>query len=139
VTSDQAETTREQLEWLGISGFFHTIVTRDRVKQGKPAPEMAETACRELGLLPVDTVIIGDSNADMQLGKGAGLRLAVGISPNGSTAHLRDADIVISGSKTAGILFFSEVPEHRRRAAYRIFVPRPVFTRHSITLLILLK
>ena len=105
VTSDQAETTREQLEWLGISGFFHTIVTRDRVKQGKPAPEMAETACRELGLLPEDTVIIGDSNADMQLGKGAGLSLAVGISPNGGTAHLLDADIVISGYSQLRLTF----------------------------------
>jgi phosphoglycolate phosphatase len=97
VTSDSLATTGEQLEWLGISGYFDAVVTRDRVKHGKPAPEMAETACRELGLLPGETVIIGDSNADMQLGKGAGLRLAVGIAPEGSAAHLLDADIVISG------------------------------------------
>ncbi|WP_342423793.1 HAD-IA family hydrolase [Paenibacillus sp. FSL E2-0178] len=97
VTSDNMATTREQLEWLGISGYFDSVVTRDRVKHGKPAPEMAETACRELGLLPGETVIIGDSNADMQLGKGAGLRLAVGLSPDGAAAHLLDADIVVSG------------------------------------------
>lgn len=97
VTSDIAATTREQLEWLGLSGYFHSVVTRDRVKHGKPSPEMAETACRELGLLPGETVIIGDSNADMQLGKGAGLRLAVGLSPDGAAAHLLDADIVVSG------------------------------------------
>ncbi|NQX48256.1 HAD family hydrolase [Paenibacillus tritici] len=97
VTSDNMGTTREHLEWLGISGYFGSVVTRDRVKYGKPAPEMAETACRELGLLPGETVIIGDSNADMQLGAGAGLRLAIGISPDGSSGHLLDADIVISG------------------------------------------
>jgi phosphoglycolate phosphatase len=105
VTSDHSQTTAEQLEWLGISGYFHTIVTRDRVMHGKPAPEMAETACRELGLLPEDTVIIGDSNADMQLGRGAGLRLAVGISPNGSAAHLLDADIVINGFRQLRLTF----------------------------------
>ncbi|MNO45050.1 Pyrophosphatase PpaX [compost metagenome] len=97
VTSDGAVTTGEQLEWMGITGYFDTVVTRDRVTHGKPAPEMAETACRELGLTPEETVIIGDSNADMQLGQGAGLRLSIGISPAGSTAHLLDADIVISG------------------------------------------
>ncbi|MBW4085504.1 HAD family hydrolase [Paenibacillus sp. S150] len=97
VTSDGAATTFEQLEWLGITGYFDTVVTRDRVTLGKPAPEMAETACRELGLSPEETVIIGDSNADMQLGRGAGLRLSVGIAPAGSAGHLQDADTVISG------------------------------------------
>ncbi|MEK4517604.1 HAD family hydrolase [Paenibacillus sp. FSL H8-0122] len=97
VTSDNLSTTREHLEWLGISGYFGAVVTRDRVKYGKPAPEMAEKACRELELRPEETVIIGDSNADMQLGRGAGLHLAVGISPDGSTDHLLDADIVVTG------------------------------------------
>lgn len=97
VTSDGASTTGEQLEWLGITNYFHTVVTRDRVTQGKPFPEMAETACRELGLLPQETVIIGDSNADMQLGKRAGLRLSIGISPSGEKAHLLDADTIIAG------------------------------------------
>ncbi|CAM4467963.1 HAD-IA family hydrolase [Paenibacillus typhae] len=97
VTSDGDRTTGEQLEWMGIAGFFQTVVTRDRVRQGKPAPEMAETACRELGVLPENTVIIGDSNADMQLGKGAGLRLSVGISPDGAAGHLLDADVIITG------------------------------------------
>lgn len=96
VTSDNQSTTREHLDWLGIAGYFSTVVTRDRVKYGKPAPEMAETACRELGLRPEETVIIGDSNADMQLGRGAGLRLAVGISPGGTDSHLLDADMVVS-------------------------------------------
>lgn len=77
VTSDNLSTTREHLEWLGISGYF-AVVTRDRVKYGKPAPEMAEKACRELELRPEETVIIGDSNADMQLGRGRGCILRSG-------------------------------------------------------------
>lgn len=97
VTSDGTETTGEQLDWLGIAGYFRSVVTRDRVSQGKPAPEMAELACCELGLAPEHTVIIGDSNADMQLGKGAGLRLALGLAPDGQKEHLQDADVVIAG------------------------------------------
>jgi phosphoglycolate phosphatase len=96
VTSDGAKTTYEHLDWLGIAHYFDSVVTRDRVLNGKPAPEMAELACRELGLSPEVTIIIGDSNADMQLGKGAGLRLAVGISSMGDEKHLIDADVIIS-------------------------------------------
>lgn len=97
VTSDGAKTTGEHLEWLNVAGYFDSVVTRDRVKNGKPAPEMAELVCRELGLSPEETIIIGDSNADMQLGKGAGLRLAIGISASGDGEHLIDADVIISG------------------------------------------
>lgn len=106
VTSDGAKTTHEQLEWLGIADYFGAVVTRDRVNNGKPAPEMAELACRELGLVPEETIIIGDSNADMQLGKGAGLRLAVGIAAKGGgLGHLVDADIVISDFNELRITF----------------------------------
>jgi phosphoglycolate phosphatase len=96
VTSDGAKTTKEHLDWLEIAEYFDSVVTRDRVINGKPAPEMAELACRELGILPEETIIIGDSNADMQLGKGAGLRLAIGISTMGDGKHLIDADVIIS-------------------------------------------
>ncbi|ASA19972.1 HAD family hydrolase [Paenibacillus donghaensis] len=97
VTSDEAQSTAEHLEWLGISGYFGTVVTRDRVIHGKPAPEMAETACRELGLDPEQTILIGDSNADMQMGRGAGLSLTIGIASPGAQEHLADADRLITG------------------------------------------
>lgn len=97
VTSDGYETTKEHLEWLGVDHYFGTVVTRDSVTNGKPAPEMAELACQELGLAPEETVIIGDSNADMQLGKGAGLLLTIGISASvDDRSHLIDADVIIS-------------------------------------------
>ncbi|WP_410512187.1 HAD family hydrolase [Paenibacillus sp. BR2-3] len=97
VTSDESATTAEHLDWLGIAGFFDTVVTRDRVSMGKPAPEMAQLACRELGLAPDETIIIGDSNGDMQMGKAAGLCLTVGIAGrDGFREHLLDADTVIA-------------------------------------------
>ncbi|MCL6602594.1 MAG: HAD family hydrolase [Paenibacillus sp.] len=97
VTSDESRTTAEHLEWLGITSCFGSIVTRDRVISGKPAPEMVELACRELGLSPDETILFGDSNGDMQMGKSAGLCLTVGISGmNGGTEHLLSADTIIS-------------------------------------------
>ncbi|KGE18620.1 HAD family hydrolase [Paenibacillus wynnii] len=97
VTSDESETTFEHLEWLGITSYFGSVVTRDRVNRGKPAPEMVELACRELGLAPHETILIGDSNADMQMGKAADLCLTVGISgKDGRMEHLLNADTVIT-------------------------------------------
>lgn len=97
VTSDESVTTAEHLEWLGIAGYFESVVTRDRVSMGKPSPEMAVKACRELGLAPAETVLIGDSNGDMQMGKNAGLCLTIGISAgDGSKEHMMEADEVVA-------------------------------------------
>ena len=58
---------------------------------------MTETACRLLGIMPEEAVVIGDSNADMQMANQAGAALAVGLmTDEGEPVHLTDADVVIS-------------------------------------------
>ncbi|MFD1177017.1 HAD family hydrolase [Paenibacillus puldeungensis] len=104
VTSDITSEALEHLEWLGIRGYFQSVVGQDRVEKGKPEPDMLLLACRELGITPKDAVIIGDSNADMQMGKKAGVSLAVGISEDGekpsqATSFLFDADAIVSDYK----------------------------------------
>ncbi|MDH6674015.1 phosphoglycolate phosphatase [Paenibacillus sp. LBL] len=97
VTSDQTSGALEQLEWMGLRSYFTVIIGRDQVGNGKPHPEMTETACGLLGVKPEETVVIGDSNGDMQMAKQAGAALAVGLlTDEGDTSHLTDADVVIS-------------------------------------------
>jgi phosphoglycolate phosphatase len=97
VTSDDTAAAMEHIEWLGLSSFFTAIIGRDQVRNGKPHPDMAEMACRLLGIKPEEAVVVGDSNADMQMGKQAGAALAVGLCDNiEDAAHLIDADVVIS-------------------------------------------
>jgi phosphoglycolate phosphatase len=97
VTSDQTSGAVEQLEWMGLRSYFTVIMGRDQVRNGKPHPEMTEAACRRLGIKPEEAVVIGDSNADMQMAKQAGAALAVGLmTDEGEPAHLTDADVVIS-------------------------------------------
>ncbi|MDO7908133.1 HAD family hydrolase [Paenibacillus sp. JX-17] len=96
VTSDGTREAEEQLEWAGLREYFDLILGYDQVTWGKPHPELAITASRTLGLHPEDTILIGDSNGDMQMGRQAGVRLAVGLSPDsGSSSHLADADVII--------------------------------------------
>ncbi|WP_068504904.1 HAD family hydrolase [Paenibacillus kribbensis] len=96
VTSDSTEAAQEHLEWMGLTSYFDEVIGHDRVTYGKPDPEMAEKACTLLGLPPSDVVVIGDSNGDMQMGKRAGVRLAIGFATEPErSAHLLDADMVI--------------------------------------------
>ncbi len=97
VTSDTTTEALKHLEWLGIAEYFESVVGRDRVIKGKPHPEMAFLAMRELGITPEESVVIGDSNADMAMGRQAGAVMRLGIAPDGDGAgYLLDADRIIA-------------------------------------------
>lgn len=95
VTSDHTASAVKHLEWMNIRDYFEHIIGDDQVKHGKPHPEMVGEACARLGLVPSQTVMIGDANGDMQMGKRGGVALTVGIA-SGPEARdaLRDADII---------------------------------------------
>lgn len=96
VTSDTTSEALKHLEWLGIGEHFKSVVGRDRVLKGKPDPEMAVLAMKEAGLAPHECIVIGDSNADMVMGKHAGVSLNIGIAPEGGGAsYLLDADLIV--------------------------------------------
>ena len=52
-----------------IDDFFKVVVPRDKVKYVKPHTEQFELALKTLGVRPQATVIVGDSNVDMQSAK----------------------------------------------------------------------
>ncbi|USB34323.1 HAD family hydrolase [Paenibacillus sp. YPG26] len=97
VTTDCTANARQHLEAMSIGHYFDSIVGRDKVTTGKPAPDLVRLACRELGTLPEEAVVIGDSNADMQMGRAAGAAVTIGYGEGEqSRAYLLDADVVIS-------------------------------------------
>ncbi|GGA48468.1 HAD family hydrolase [Paenibacillus physcomitrellae] len=99
VTSDETAAAVKHLDWLGISCYFSVCMGADQVQQSKPFPDMVEEACRRMGIRPETSVVIGDTNGDMMMGKAAGA-LAVGLdisgSPKGmSRGEFQEADWVI--------------------------------------------
>ncbi|MNW21165.1 Phosphoglycolate phosphatase [compost metagenome] len=51
----------------------------------------------ELGTLPEEAAVIGDSNADMQMGKAAGAAITIGYGKEPEAGdYLLDADVLIS-------------------------------------------
>ncbi|WP_060536816.1 HAD family hydrolase [Paenibacillus bovis] len=93
VTADQTDNARRHLEWMGMTDDFDIIIGNDRVRQGKPFPDMVLLACEELGIAPGQTVVIGDTNGDMQMGRAAGCLLTIGI---GAGVDASSADAVIT-------------------------------------------
>jgi HAD superfamily hydrolase (TIGR01549 family) len=57
------------LQRFKIDDFFKIVVPRNKVKYVKPHTEQFELALKTLGARPQATVIVGDSNADMQSAK----------------------------------------------------------------------
>ncbi|WP_274361724.1 HAD family hydrolase [Paenibacillus thermotolerans] len=96
VTSDSTASALKHLQWLGFQEYFREVIGHEQVKYGKPHPAMIEEACARMSLTPAEIAIVGDSNGDMQMGKQAGVALAIGIytSEEGKEA-LADADVRI--------------------------------------------
>lgn len=62
----------------------------------KPDPILFITACEKLGLQPESTLMVGDSQGDIYMGKMAKAAGVIGISYNSHFNHLDDSDVVIN-------------------------------------------
>lgn len=99
VTSDETAAAEKHLEWLGIRPYFSVCVGADRVSRGKPYPEMAELACRELGVEAAKAAVIGDTDGDMRMARTAGAAAAIALDEGhaGGREGFPSADAVIAG------------------------------------------
>lgn len=97
VTSDDARNAHRHLALLGIEDIFTVVLGHDQVARGKPYPDMALEACQRLAVEPQRTLLFGDSNGDMQMGREAGLLATIGVcaAAHLDATHLVCADQVI--------------------------------------------
>ena len=75
-----------QLERLGVTACFDTIVTGDQVAQIKPDPALYQLAVQRLSVQPSETLAIEDSLNGLRSAKAAGVYCV--IVPNKFTQHL---------------------------------------------------
>jgi phosphoglycolate phosphatase len=64
LSSDKA--ARYILQRFKLGDFFGVTVPRNKVNYVKPNPEHLEMAIKVLGVAPGETVVVGDSNVDME-------------------------------------------------------------------------
>jgi phosphoglycolate phosphatase-like HAD superfamily hydrolase len=96
-TSDDRDPTVRTLAALGVAEGVDATVCADDGVPVKPAPDMVRRLCAETGVLVGRTAVVGDSPADMRMGRSAGAGLTIGVMTGvGSHADLDPlADLVI--------------------------------------------
>lgn len=73
LTNKIEKISRFHLEQLGVAHYFKLIAGPESVPELKPAPDGIFWLMKELGAERKETVMVGDSLADIQAGKAAGV------------------------------------------------------------------
>ena len=97
-TSDDRHPTERTLAALGLTELIDAVVCADDGVAVKPAPDMVLWLCARLGTEPGHAAIVGDSVADLEMGRRAGAGLVVGVLTGvGDARHLDPlADLVVA-------------------------------------------
>lgn len=75
-TSRSSNSLSMILNTHGIAGFFETMLAADAGIRPKPAPDMVLTLLERMGIDAADTLVVGDTTFDLEMGAGAGCRTA---------------------------------------------------------------
>jgi phosphoglycolate phosphatase len=79
-----------------LSSYIQMIMGVDR-GLSKPDPALFLLACQELGVEPKATIMVGDSQGDIEMAKAAGAAGTIGICwGNPQALHLENADVAIA-------------------------------------------
>ena len=78
-TTDDRSPTLSTLEALGIAPLVEALACGDDGRPIKPAPDAILALCRELGIAPAQTAMVGDTTADLRMGRAAGVGLNIGV------------------------------------------------------------
>lgn len=80
---------------LGISEYLDLVVGSDTTPERKPSPVPLQYAMGKLGSTADETVIVGDSNYDIEAGKAAGIKTVAVTYGYRPIELLKDADYLI--------------------------------------------
>ena len=78
-TSDDRDPTERTLAALGIDGLVDDISCADDGIAVKPAPDAVLRLCLALGIEPAAAAVVGDSPADLRMGRAAGVGRVIGV------------------------------------------------------------
>ena len=80
LTNDSEASAKRSSTELGIISHFEEILGFDSGYGGKPAPEGFLEICRRCDYAPEETIMVGDTSADLGVATAAGAGLFIGIS-----------------------------------------------------------
>ena len=96
-TSDDRGPTERTLQALGIADEMAALACADDGIPNKPAPDPVLRICDRLGIEPARSAVVGDSPADLRMGRAAGAGRVIGVLTGvGDEATLAPlADVVL--------------------------------------------
>jgi phosphoglycolate phosphatase-like HAD superfamily hydrolase len=96
VTTDDRAATDATLRHLGVRTDVAAMVCGDDGFAMKPAPDPIFALCQALATTPDRVAVIGDTPADVAMGRAAGVRWVIAVrSGIGTPADLADADLLL--------------------------------------------
>lgn len=107
VTHDSTEPASKQLVSVGLFDYFDKILGLDidSPYQAKPAPDMLQYACKVLKVDVSKSIVIGDDDRDLLMGKNAGALACIGVLTGKSKAdELKSADAILETASDMKIL-----------------------------------
>jgi len=84
-TNDNLNRTEFLFKYLKINQYIDWIMGADQVKRSKPYSEMVDNLLEISGSDPDETVIIGDSLMDIEMGINAGVKASIGVTCGNAT------------------------------------------------------
>jgi phosphoglycolate phosphatase len=78
-TADDRDATQRSLAAVGVDGFLDAVACGDDGLATKPAPDMVLAICHRVGIRPERTAVVGDSIADLKMGRAAGVGRCIGV------------------------------------------------------------
>jgi phosphoglycolate phosphatase len=95
LSSDTTPKIQDFAQTYGLTPYLH-LQMGAQPGMSKPDPRLLHQACAELSVLPAQTLVIGDSSADMQLAKQGGAIAAIGVTWGWDLpVQLLDADVLL--------------------------------------------
>jgi HAD superfamily hydrolase (TIGR01509 family) len=112
-TTDDRAPTLATLEGLGIAPLVDALACGDDGHPIKPAPDAILVLCEKLGIAPPQVAMVGDTAADLRMGRAAGVGVNIGVlSGVGSAALLTPlADLLLPS--VAGLLPLATMDDRR--------------------------
>ena len=117
-TMSHCRQARRVLKVLGLADAFDFVATRDDVRNPKPDPEIYLLVARELGVPPVECLVIEDSPAGVLAAKSAGMGVIAVTTPFTRQAfreqHLLDRRWVVDEAEQLPATVVACLESHQR-------------------------
>lgn len=88
ITNRTKRTSHDTMKLAAIHHFFELIISAEDVKEGKPHPEGIQTALAFFNLKPEEAIMVGDTHADVEAARAAGVQVV------GTTQGMKGDDIL---------------------------------------------